>query len=357
MQLAYWFYIFDKKVHENMADKSAYGRTKISGTSIYKGISVNKNTGVHLMRNEAHVGKFAHLRAPIKHYKSIPIPDQQTRMASLLGGKVDVFLDPTPDTMRGMANNKNFKSAVFPSRYLIYIFLDAKGRSAQKVFKDIRVRQAFFKAIDREALINTYVQGGTHAVRPDAVCFKEVVACSYTTKPLGYDPEGAKRLLAEAGYPNGLEIAFNHNATTTFVAAAVAGQLRKVGFRPKIRRIGTIGLQIKLRGRGELTSFMARYPNFAQPNAANIMSLYFGANRDYTGDPVILAALKKGPTVMDPKERAKVYQKAFDRVNEMSYIYPFSEKPNIYLHSNEIEMKPGLITLAETRPTDYFWAK
>ena len=111
----------------------------------------------------------------------------------------------------------------------------------------------------------------------------------------------------------------------------------------------------KRRGRGELTALLARYPTFAQPNTANLMNFFFGSNRDYSKDPVIQGARKAGLGEMDLKKRTAIYQKAMDQVNKMSYIYPFGEQPNVYVHAKSVEIKKGLFSSTETRPTDYFW--
>ena len=58
---------------------------------------------------------------------------------------------------------------------------------------------------------------------------------------------------------------------------------------------------------------------------------------------------------MDLKKRTAIYQKAMDQVNKMSYIYPFGEQPNVYVHAKSVEIKKGLFSSTETRPTDYFW--
>lgn len=232
--------------------------------------------------------------------------------------------------------------------------MDAAGRSKNKAFQDIRVRQAFIKAIDREKIINTFMPGADIAIRPKAICFDDNIACSYSTEPLSYDPAGAKKLLAEAGFPNGLEMEFSVFAPLKELAEAIGGELRKAGFRAKVQSM-PLPVYTKRRGRGELTALLARYPTFAQPNTSNLMNFFFGANRDYSKDPVIQAARKNGIKILDVKERAKVYQTAMDQVNKQSYILPFAEQPNVYIHSKNVEIKRGLSSNTETRMTDYFW--
>jgi len=108
-------------------------------------------------------------------------------------------------------------------------------------------------------------------------------------------------------------------------------------------------------GDAKLTALVAEYPTFAQPNVINIMDLFFGGDRSYVDDPLINKAYTDGASILDLGKRTELYRAAIDRVNEMAYIYPFSEQPNIYVHSKDVEIKPGLTSITETRPGDYFW--
>lgn len=354
MAWAYRFHIYDKGVHEKMANKALYGAKSGSSTGVYKLVSISANKGVRLIRNDEAVAKFKHRRAPIKNIVGIPIPEGQVQVAQLLTGGVDVVRSASQDTIRNLAKNPKFNVTAFSTRFLTYITLDAAGRSPNKAFKDLRVRQAFIKAIPREKIIKTFMPGADTAIRPKAICFDDNVACSYSTEPLGYDPDGAKKLLAEAGFPNGLKMELSVYAPLREVAEAVAGEIRKVGFRAKVASM-PLPVYTKRRGRGELTALLARYPTFAQPNTGNLMNFFFGANRDYSKDPIIQNARKTGITILDDRERAKVYQKAVDQVNKQSYILPFVEQPNVYIHSANVEIKRGLTSNTETRMNDYFW--
>lgn len=354
MVVAYRFYIYDKGVHSQLKDKSMYGAISASTTGVYKMVSIDKNKGVRLVRNDEAVRKFPHRRAPIKHVWGIPIPDRMTQIASLLTGAVHSIRNPTPDQLKQFAKDPRLSITTFPTRFLNYITLDAAGRSKNKVFTDIRVRQAFIKAIDRESIIKNFVPGAEIALRPKTICYDDNIACSYTTEPLGYDPEGAKKLLAEAGYPNGFEMELSVFAPYREIAEAIAGELLKVGIRASVNPM-PLSVYTKRRARGELTALYAGYPTFAQPNTLNLMNFFFSGNRDYSRDPLIQNARKLGASEMDVTKRAAIYQKALDQINKMSYILPFNELPNVYAHSKDIVIKKGLTSKTETRLTDYFW--
>jgi peptide/nickel transport system substrate-binding protein len=213
---------------------------------------------------------------------------------------------------------------------------------------------AFFKAIDREKLIKSFVPGPDIALRPEGICFHDNIGCAIGTKMTGYDPEGAKKLLAEAGYPNGFDMELSAYIPYKELAEAMSGELRKVGIRASVNAI-PLSVYTKLRGDGKLTALVAEYPAFAQPNVINIMDVFFGGDRDYSGDALVKDINEKGPKIIDDAKRTALYKQALDRVNEKAYIYPFSEQPNIFIHTKDVVIKPGLTSITETRPGDYFW--
>lgn len=353
--IAYRFRIYDSKIHKGLktlADQAAYGRVSASSTGPYKLVSLDKK-GVVIERFKKYHGS-AHRRAPTNRVFGRFIPDKQSQKAELLTGGLDLMRDITADDERLLATNPSLRISSTSSKQIMYITMDAAGRSANKAMTDIRVRQALMKSIDRERLINTFVAGGKSAERPNSVCFKLTVACNPTTKPLGYDPAGAKKLLAAAGYANGLKIKLNAYAPIKNIAVAIAGDLRKVGINASIEPLPLM-VYVKKRGAGKFTAFLGKYPTAAQPDTENLLNFFFGANRDYYKDPLINGAAKKGATEFDVAKRAAFYTPALDQVNKMSFIYPLTEVPVVFAHNKDVEIKPNLQSSGEIRVGDFFW--
>jgi len=351
--LAYRFHIFDKAAHEKLEDKTTYGRTVASSSAAYKLVSIDRTGNITITRNDDAIKKFPHLRAPIKTVVGVPIPDRQTQIAQLLTG-VHVLSKASPDTLAEFAKNPNFAQTPFPTRMLVYITMDAAGRSDNKLMANEKLRQAVFKAIDREKIIKAYIPGTDIALRPDGLGFHDNIGFATSTKVIGYDPEGAKKLMAEAGYPDGFDMELGAYVPYKEIAEAIAGELRRVNIRASVNSM-PLSVYVKARGDGKLTTLVAEYPAFAQPNMINIMDVFFGGDRDYSNDPVINKAYQEGSKIIDDSKRAALYKTAIDRVNEKAYIYPLSEMPNILIHSKDVVVKPGLTSLTEIRPGDYFW--
>jgi peptide/nickel transport system substrate-binding protein len=152
------------------------------------------------------------------------VPDPSVRLANLQAGKIDVLtLDKSQYAVAKADPNLNVYR--FPGNHVAALrFNTTKG-----VFKDIRLRQAVSHAIDRQALI-----AGTQ------FGLARLASCMYpddhwchnpNLKPVSYDPELSKKLLAEAGFANGLTVKGYWNNTTMgqTIAEAVKGMLAQVG--------------------------------------------------------------------------------------------------------------------------------
>ena len=144
-----------------------------------------------------------------------PIKSDATRVAALLSGDIDLLTDlPTPDVARLRADSK-LKLLDGAEVRTIYLAPDVgspelkyssvKGKNP---FADKRVRQALSMAIDREAIKRNIMRGLSipAGVMVAPGVNGNAADIDVITK---YDPEGAKRLLAEAGYADGFEFRFN----------------------------------------------------------------------------------------------------------------------------------------------------
>jgi len=352
--LAYSFSFYDSAIHKKFDEKADYGRVSPSGTGSYKVISVDANAGVVVERFEPALKSFKHLRAPIKRIQSVPVPDRQTQIAKLITGEVNVITNVTEDMAAELAKQKNITVTPTPSKRLMYITIDAAGRSANKAFTDLRVRQAFIKSIPRDQIAKNFVAGYEIAEVPKSICFEKNVGCAANTTPPAYDPEGAKKLLAEAGYPNGLDMVFSVYQPFRHVAEAVVGEIRKVGFRATLESM-PLSVYTARRAKGELTTLLAAYPTFTQPNVENIFDVFFGGERDYSGDPEIMKIAAKGAVESDITKRTAIYREALDLVNLKSYVYPMIEQPMVVAHSADLRIVKSAHSVADVRIDDYTW--
>ncbi len=352
--LAYEFYILDSKVHQALADKTTYGRVSASSAGPYKLVSMDPRRGALLQRFDGFKGDPKYHRAPIKYIQLVPIPERQTQIAQLLTGGVDVLRNVEPDIAAGLAANPDLASTTVPSGEFIYLLLDAAGRSGVAPLKDVRVRRAIAMAIDRQTIGKTLVSGGAAEPPMDALCFPTTVACAWIVKPPTYDPAGARKLLAEAGYPNGFNAPFYVHSPIKQVGEAIALQLQKVGIRTTVESL-PITVYTQKRGEGQLSIFVGSRPTTTFPETTQVFLSLFGGQRDYAKDPLIDKAVAAAEKTFDPKERAKILQAAIDRNNEMVYVLPIASLPTLLVHGKNVRVERNLLSANDVEISDYFW--
>jgi peptide/nickel transport system substrate-binding protein len=170
-----------------------------------------------------------------------PIGADATRVAALLSGEIDMMQPvPVQDVTR-LRQNQNLTVMQGPELRTIFLGMDqarsellfsnVKGKNP---FKDVRVRRAFFQAIDIEAIKTRIMRG---AATPTALMVAPGIKgfSADLNKRLPYDPEAAKKLLAEAGYPGGFELKMNcpndRYVNDGEICQAVAGMLARVGVK------------------------------------------------------------------------------------------------------------------------------
>jgi peptide/nickel transport system substrate-binding protein len=170
-----------------------------------------------------------------------PIGNDATRVAALLSGEVDV-MEPVPlqDVARINAAGKA-KVMQGPELRTIFLGMDQKrdellfsSVKGKNPFKDKRVRQAFYQGIDIEGIRRSIMR---NAAVPAALLIGPGVNGYFAeqNKRLPYDVEGAKKLLAEAGYPTGFEVSMNcpndRYVNDGEICQAVAANLSKIGIK------------------------------------------------------------------------------------------------------------------------------
>ena len=172
------------------------------------------------------------------------IGNEATRVAALISGEVDV-MEPVPvQDVERLKAASNLKVMQGPELRVIFLGMDQKrdellfsNVKGKNPFKDKRVRQAFYQAVDVEGIKRTVMRG---ASTPNAEMLPPQVNgyAPDLAKRLPFDPEASKKLLAEAGYPNGFEVTMNcpsdRYVNDGAICQAVAANLARVGVKIKL---------------------------------------------------------------------------------------------------------------------------
>jgi peptide/nickel transport system substrate-binding protein len=173
-----------------------------------------------------------------------PIRADATRIAALLSGEIDFVLDPAPQDLGRLRGNNNVKVVEGNENRTIFLGMDqhrdellysnVKGKNP---FKDARVRQALYHAIDINAINKSVMRGS--ALSTGSIIAPQVRGFTKDVdKRLPYDRERAKKLLAEAGYPNGFEVTLdcpnNRYINDERICQAIAGMLAQIDVRVRV---------------------------------------------------------------------------------------------------------------------------
>ncbi|WP_158668818.1 ABC transporter substrate-binding protein [Bradyrhizobium guangdongense] len=176
----------------------------------------------------------------LKEIVFTPIASDATRVAALLSGEVDV-IEPVPlQDIQRVNSSPNAAVLTGPELRTIFLGMDqsrdellyssVKGKNP---FKDVRVREAFYKAIDIDLIKNRVMRGLS---TPSALMVApELYPPSKDFTRPKFDPNAAKKLLADAGYPDGFEVTMDcpndRYVNDAAICQAVVGMLARVGVK------------------------------------------------------------------------------------------------------------------------------
>jgi peptide/nickel transport system substrate-binding protein len=157
------------------------------------------------------------------------IPEPASRVAALLAGEVDLIDELPHHAIKQIEANP--RTQVLKSNGTRSFFIDLNNKKPP--FNDVRVRQAANHAVNRQLIIDRILNG--LAVPLATLISPDSYGYNASLKPFAYDPARARALLAEAGYPNGVEVTIDVDNAFKEQAEAVAASMSQAGFRAGVR--------------------------------------------------------------------------------------------------------------------------
>jgi len=266
------------------------------------------------------------------------VPDAATEMTELLAGRTDFIWNFNPDQFEAVGRMPALQALRQESMRVGYLGIDAAGRTGDSSpFRNLKVRQAVFHAIDREQIAKQLVQGGSRV--PPAPCFPTQFGCDGDAAvKYGFDPAKAKALLAEAGYPNGFDTEIVSYVLPQW-GAAVQGFLGAVGIRAKLSQL-QVQAVVQRNQRGESPSNLGSWGSFSINDVSAILPVYFGGGADdYSRDPELIRLLEQAGSTMDAAARKTAYSAVIKRATEQAYWVPLHTYVTTYGLSRNLELK------------------
>jgi peptide/nickel transport system substrate-binding protein len=294
------------------------------GTGPYKLARFTKGDRIILERNDAYWGdKPAWQRVIFR-----PITSAAPRVAALLSGDVDMIESVPIQDLERVKQNGNYKVVQGLSARVIYLHFNqvddmppgVSGTDGKNPFRDARVREAISKAIDRDAIV-ARIMGGA-AVAAGELLPGMMFGANRDMQAPKADPERARKLLAEAGYPNGFTLALgspnDRYVNDAQIAQAVAQMLTRIGLKVSVDAM-TASQFFAKRTRREFGFWLAGWISDTGEMSAQIKPLAATPNKDKGwgttnpggySNPKVDALLDQALGTIDDARRAAILAEA-----------------------------------------------
>jgi peptide/nickel transport system substrate-binding protein len=253
-----------------------------------------------------------------------PIIEDLVRVTKLQTGEADIIVDVNPDSIANLDQDPNFTVIQQTGPHVWWVGLN----NNKAPFDNVKVRQAVNYAVDKESIVQDILKGtGIASNQPLAP-----VLSGYNEDVEGYpyNPEKAKQLLAEAGYPNGFTVNFlvpesgSGMQSPVPMATAIQGYLKDVGITVNITKMewGSFLAEINQGGRDVhdmwALSWMTGTGDSDLPlyNLLHSDSFPPGFNSGYYKNAKVDELVTKARSISDPKEREKLYLEASKLISE-----------------------------------------
>jgi len=300
------------------------GRAMI-GTGPFRFVRFARGDRVELARNESYwAGKPAWDRVVFRI-----VPTDGARLAGLLSGDLDLIEQvPTADLQR-IQRDGRLETAQKVSWRTIFFHLDQHERApgltdkagkplARNPFRDARVRRALSQAIDRRVIAERLMDGA--ALPASNLVSPPVFGYAQDLKPDVYDPQGAKRLLAEAGYPDGFAMTLsatnNRYVNDEQIAQAVAQMLARVGIRVRVEAF-PVNVYLPKGAKGDFAFAMLGWGSFSGDLALRSLVATADAKRGFGAfnwsgysNPKVDELLERAFATVDEKAREALAREA-----------------------------------------------
>jgi len=288
------------------------------------------------------------------------IENVATRVAALLSGELDMVYNVPPQDIERIQKTPGMKIWETPELRTIFLGMDqsrdellesnVKGKNP---FKDKRVRQAFYQVIDEDAIKTKVMRGFAH---PTALMVGPGINGYDSTldKRYPYDPVAAKRLLSEAGYPDGFEVGFDcpndRYVNDEAICQAVVAMLARIGVKVNLLAQTKAKYFAKINAPGYQTSFyllgwtptpldtLHMLSNLAQTRSKDFRD---GAwNEGGYSNPSLDELIQKIQVELDSEKRNELISKGLSIVKEDFVYIPLHQQMVVWASRDSVDLAP-----------------
>jgi peptide/nickel transport system substrate-binding protein len=308
-----------------------------NGTGPYVMVSRQPDIKTVLKRNPSYWGV---VEGNVQDVIFSPIRNPATRVSALISGEIDFVLDPPPTDVERLRNTAGVKVIEGMENRVIFIGMD-QGRDellyssvkGKNPFKDARVRRALYQAVDIETLRSKIMNNqalATGAVVPSPLAsFNDPVI----EARLPYDLGAARKLMAEAGYPEGFEVTLdcpnNRYINDERICLALASMWARLNVKVRVNampratyfpKLDKLDTSLYMLGwGGAITDAETTFTPIYRNRGANGQGFYnYGNYRDDKLDALVAASTVE----TDPDKRKALIKQVFLAHNEQVHHLP-----------------------------------
>jgi len=261
------------------------------------------------------------------------IPNANTAALALESGEIDLCLNVATADIAGLSQKDGITVLQEPSSAFYFIGMN----SNVKELSDVRVRQAIAKVINKQELIDGALDG--YGTPTNTFIAEGVLGYDPEFNPLPYDVEGAKKLMKEAGYPDGFEIHMSIPENRSTQAQIIQANLKQIGIDLKIDLIETGKFWEDLENLDYEMMIMGWSYVVMDPDVG-YYSLYkkddLSGNYTGYGTPETEALLEQGRTENDPEKRAKIYAELEELYQTAAVYVPLYWRTDVAAHNSNL---------------------
>lgn len=281
------------------------------------------------------------------------VPDESARVAGIKTGTLDIAYGLTASTADGFKGDANIKITEIKETGLGYCMMYDNALPGESPLKDARVRRALLMAIDRDSIAKALYKG--YATTPTSAVPKITPGFNPDTKAVPYDPEGAKKLLAEAGVTN-FELTLSSYTTSTVpdmpkVAETIVPFWAAVGVKATLNNVEAATYLPQFRNKQLTGAAMLAGPTFFYIEPVRLSAVsFFWSKAPYStvvGDATIDGIVDELNVETDFDKRAAIGRKMADYLDEQLFGLP------IVLTSSLIAVGPNVAEFGFIKSNPY----
>ncbi len=282
-----------------------------------------------------------------------PIRSDATRVAALLSGEIDMMAPAPLQDLARIGGADGFKVIEEPSLRLIFLGLNHRANlqadpGKPNPMKDKRVRQALWHAIDLDTIHRRVMRGKSRTV--GTMVAPPIPGYSADLdKPLAFNVDQAKKLLADAGYPNGFRTKLNCS-NDRYIAdeqtcVAIAAMWTRAGVQVDLKTESR-ATYFPLVDKGESDAYILGWATLPPMDAYSVLSAilhsktgaFGGNNPNGLSDPRLDDLTKKAAVELDETKRRAMMVDAFRIVRDEAYFIPLHQQPVAWAMKKNIEV-------------------